>query len=182
MRTEILLSGSGGQGLIMAGFLLAEAAVLFEGTNATHNQSYGPEARGGNCKSEVIISDGDINYANLMEPDVLLAMTQSSFDMYCPTVKANGLIIVDTSFVEVTTKLKTGAKVFSFPITEMAIEAVGNKLMANVTALGILVGLTRVVDIKSLKQEVATKAPPGTEEKNQMALICGFNSIGTVMA
>ena len=81
-RTEILLSGSGGQGLILAGIILAEAAVVHDGVNAIHNQSYGPEARGGACKSEVIISDEEIHFPEVGSPDILLAMTQLAADKY----------------------------------------------------------------------------------------------------
>jgi 2-oxoglutarate ferredoxin oxidoreductase subunit gamma len=175
MRTEILLGGSGGQGLILAGYFLAEAAVLYEGKNATHNQSYGLEARGGRCKSEVIISDSEINYAQLTKPDVLLAMTQDSFDLYAPLVKNEGLIIIDSTLVDNTENIDAKAKIESFPITEMAFRKTATKITANVTALGILTRLTKVISIENIEREVAAKAPLGTAERNLMALRCGYD-------
>ena len=100
MRNEVILSGFGGQGLILAGVLLAEAAVVHEGINATQDQVYGIAARGGECCSEVIVSnEGDINYAKVTTPDIVLAMSQAAFNIYAPRVKEGGIIIIDTVFV-----------------------------------------------------------------------------------
>ena len=97
MRNEVILSGFGGQGLILAGILLAEAAVVHEGINATQDQVYGIAARGGECCSEVIVSDdSDINYAKVNVPDIVLSMSQAAFNKYAPRIKDGGIVFVDT--------------------------------------------------------------------------------------
>ena len=98
-RSELRLSGSGGQGLILAGKILAEAAAIYDGKNATQSQSYGPEARGGSSRSEVIISDAEIDYPKAINIDLLLAFTQEACDKYCKDVKENGILLVDSGYV-----------------------------------------------------------------------------------
>src|SRR5512139_2762594 len=98
-RYEIRLSGSGGQGLILAGVILAEAAGIHDGKYVCQTQSYGPEARGGASKAEVIISDEEIDYPKAMKPDLLLAMNQRSCDTYLFDLKPNGVLVVDSTFV-----------------------------------------------------------------------------------
>jgi len=99
-RYEIRLSGAGGQGLILAGKILAEAAAIYENKNATQSQSYGPEARGGASRSEVIISDGDIDFPKASALDLLLCLTQEACDKYVGDLKTDGLLIVDSRFVK----------------------------------------------------------------------------------
>ncbi len=170
MRKEILLSGYGGQGLIMAGILLGEAAVVYEDRNAVHNQSYGVQARGGECKSEVIISDEEIYFAEIDSPDILLAMSQSALNMYGPTVKENGVVIVDAGFVEDVSAVTSTANIYKLPITDISIEKTGKTILANVVALGALSSLTGIVSNESLEKEIAGRAPAGTENLNLKAL------------
>lgn len=179
MRKEILLCGYGGQGLILAGILLGEAVAVYEGLNATHNQSYGVQARGGACKSEVIISDEEIFFAEIDTPDILLAMSQSALDSYGPTVKDNALVIVDSGFVEDTSVLKNTANIYKYPITDISIEKTGKAILANVVALGLLSSLTGVVGKESLEQEINQRAPGGTAELNLKALYGGLEAAGS---
>lgn len=178
MRKEILLSGYGGQGLVLAGIILAEAAVLYEGKNATHNQSYGPEARGGASRSEVIISDEDINYPEIDNPDILLAMTQDAIDKYGFRVKEDGIIIVDTQYVKsIPSEVKAG-KVYEFPITRISIEETGKPLSANIVALGLIVEATGVIGRESLEKAVLNRVPQATREANLKALRAAFKAFG----
>jgi len=172
-RKEILLSGSGGQGLILAGIILAEAAAVYDGANATHNQSYGPEARGGASKSEVIISDEEIDYPEIAHPDILLAMTQLAADKYAGQLKEGGTLIVDPLFVK-TIPENRAAKVVPIPLTEIAREEVGREMVANVVAVGAITALTGLVSREAAEKAVLSRVPKGTEEINRKALLAGF--------
>ncbi|HOP80709.1 MAG TPA: 2-oxoacid:acceptor oxidoreductase family protein, partial [Armatimonadota bacterium] len=118
-RYEIRLSGSGGQGLILAGIILAEAAAIYEGKEAVQTQSYGPESRGGASKSEVVISGSEIDYPKVTSPDLLLAMTQESCTKYLGDLKEGGIAILDSFFVE---KWPDNANVIALPLTTIAKE------------------------------------------------------------
>ncbi|MBO8169278.1 MAG: 2-oxoacid:acceptor oxidoreductase family protein [Thermoanaerobacteraceae bacterium] len=168
---EIRLSGSGGQGLILAGIILAEAAI-HDGLNTVQTQSYGPEARGGASKAEVIISNGDIDYPKVTRPQVMLAMTQEACDKYVGSLSDDGILIVDSTYV--TEIPSTRAKVYALPITRLAIEKVGKTLVANIVALGAVVGLTNIVSREALTDAVLARVPKGTEELNKKALAVGF--------
>ena len=126
-RYEMRLSGSGGQGLILAGKIMAEAAVIYDGRNAVQTQSYGPEARGGASKAEVVISDGDIDYPKALNLDLLLALTQVSCAKYSKDLKEGGILIVDSGLVS---ELPPGNfRVYRAPITEIAVKKIGKAVM-----------------------------------------------------
>jgi 2-oxoglutarate ferredoxin oxidoreductase subunit gamma len=169
---EISLSGTGGQGLILAGIILAEAAIL-DGKQAIQTQSYGPEARGGASKSEVIISDGDIDYPKVLNADILLAMSQEACNKYIGMLKKSGKLIVDTTLVKDIPVVEV--EVLQLPITHVAREQLGNAMFANIIALGALVGATDIVSYSSLSAAVLARVPKGTEERNQKALEIGLS-------
>ncbi|MEI6385075.1 MAG: 2-oxoacid:acceptor oxidoreductase family protein [Spirochaetota bacterium] len=169
MRVEFRLSGSGGQGLLLAGIVLAEAAIR-EGKNAVQTQSYGPEARGGSSKAEVVISESDIDYPKATDPDFLLALTQEAYKTYGPLM-GKGLIIIDSS---VETDPEIGARTVCLPILETAATKVGKKVVANIVALGVLGGLSGVASAATLAEAVRERVPKGTEELNVKALEAGL--------
>jgi 2-oxoglutarate ferredoxin oxidoreductase subunit gamma len=169
-KIEIRLSGSGGQGLILAGVILAEAAAIHEGKNAVQTQSYGPEARGGSSKSEVIISSEDILYPKTTRLDYLLALNQESCDKYARDLKETGLLMVDADAVEHIPPVRT----ICLPLVRTAREKVGKLMTTNIVSLGALVGLSKVVSPKSLEKAVLSRVPKGTEELNLKALRLGF--------
>ena len=175
-RTEIRLSGSGGQGMVLAAIILAEAAAIYDGKNATQSQSYGPEARGGSSKSDVVISNGDILYPKATDVDVLLAMTQESFDKYYSDLRPDGLLIIDQEGVQDLPTSK--GKVVGLPIVRLAKETVGKKVVANIIALGALVELTGVVSEEAIRKAVLARVPKGTEELNTRALEVGMKAAG----
>lgn len=175
-RFEIRLAGEGGQGMILAGLILAEAAAVYAGKNAVQSQSYGPEARGGASKSEVIISDGEIDYPEVMEADVLVAMGQEACDKYFYDLKKDGLLIVDSDHVG---RVPT-SKAIRVPITRLATETTGKPITANVVALGLLVGLTGIVPQAAIEKAVLARAPKGTEEMNRLALLAGLNEAAKI--
>jgi 2-oxoglutarate ferredoxin oxidoreductase subunit gamma len=168
-RHEIRLAGSGGQGIIMAAIVLAEAAGVHEGKQVSQTQSYGPEARGGTCKAEVVISDTPIDYPKVSRPDFLLALNQASVNTYFSDLKPTGLLIVDSTFVS---KVPTG-KTVSIPFTKIAREELGTDLVANMVALGALCFLSRDVSQESLEEAMLSRVPPGMEEINLKALRAG---------
>ena len=173
MRVEFRLSGSGGQGLLLAGIVLAEAAIL-DDKNAVQTQSYGPEARGGASKAEVVISDEDIDYPKAIDPDYLLALTAESYRTYGPAMGAaggRGLIILDSS---VPLSADIAARTVSVPILETARDKLGKKVVANIVALGLLGGLSKAASRMSLEAAVKSRVPKGTEELNLAALGAGF--------
>ncbi len=167
-RLEIRLAGSGGQGLILAGVILAEAAGLHGGKNVAQTQSYGPEARGGSSKSEVVISDAEIDYPKAVKPDVLLCMNQQACDTYIFDLKPGGALIVDGSLVH---HLPT-TRAVALPFTQIARE-LGQEMMANIVALGALAVLTKVVSLKNLGIAVRARVPQGTAKLNKKALEAG---------
>jgi 2-oxoglutarate ferredoxin oxidoreductase subunit gamma len=169
-RTEIRLAGEGGQGMILAGIILAEAAAIYDGKNVVQTQSYGPEARGGASKSEVIIAEGEIDFPEVISADVLVIMSQEACDKYAGTLKKGGLLVVDQDKVG---RVPT-TRAVKAPITKLAVEATGKAITANVVALGLLVGLTEVVSRDSIAKAVTARAPKGTEELNLTALAAGF--------
>ncbi len=169
-RMEIRLAGEGGQGMILAGIILAEAAAIYDNKNATQTQSYGPEARGGASKAEVVISQGEIDHPEVIVADVLVAMSQEACDKYAGNLKKDGLLIVDQERVG----RVPSSRAIKVPITRLAQESSGKSITANVVALGVLVGLTDVVSRQAITQAVATRAPKGTEEMNKSALSAGF--------
>ena len=171
-RTEVSLCGSGGQGLVLAGVIAADASIR-QGKNAVHSQSYGPEARGGASRSEVIVSDQKIHYPEVKAPDILLAMTQESFDKYAGLVKTGGFILVDSTFVQNVNQVN--AQVYKFPISEFAREEIGNLLTANVVALGMLARLTGFISIDPLEKAVLARIPAGVRDLNIDALQRGYH-------
>ncbi|HUW40364.1 MAG TPA: 2-oxoacid:acceptor oxidoreductase family protein [Rectinemataceae bacterium] len=176
MRVEFRLSGSGGQGLLLAGIVLAEAAIL-EDKNAVQTQSYGPEARGGSSKAEVVISDEDIDYPKATDPDYLLALTAEAYRTYGAGI-GKGLIILDSS-VALDPGIK--ARTVSLPILKTAAEELGKKVVANIVALGVLGGISGAASPQNLEAAVKNRVPKGTEELNLKALRAGLDLAKTAM-
>jgi 2-oxoglutarate ferredoxin oxidoreductase subunit gamma len=169
-RYEIRLSGSGGQGLILMGIILAEAIGIYDGKFVAQTQSYGPEARGGSSKSEIVISDEEIDYPKAMQLDLLLAMNQKSCDDFFPDLKPEGLFIVDSTFV---TQVPT-LRAFQIPFTRMAREKFEREMVANIIALGALTQLSPILSSKAVESAVLARVPKGTEKLNRDALKAGI--------
>jgi 2-oxoglutarate ferredoxin oxidoreductase subunit gamma len=170
MKQTFRFSGTGGQGLITAGIILAEAALL-DGKMAIQSQSYGPEARGGSSKAEVIISDEAIHFGRVMHPETLLVMSQEAADKYSADCTLDSLIITDSLFVE---NVPVSAHRVDLPITRTAVSTCGKALFANIVALGAVAALTNCVSIESLTKAVLDRVPKGTEDANKKALAAGF--------
>jgi 2-oxoglutarate ferredoxin oxidoreductase subunit gamma len=174
-RYEIRLSGSGGQGLILAGIILAEAACIHDGREAVQTQSYGPESRGGASKSEVVISGEEIDYPKVTSPDLLLAMTGEACQKYIGDLKEDGIALVDSDLVgDCATSRGT---VYSLPLTALAREATGRTIAANIVAVGAITALSHVVSESAIERAVLARVPKGTEEMNIRALHAGFQAV-----
>lgn len=165
------LTGSGGQGLILAGIILAEAALL-EGKNSIQSQSYGPEARGGASKAEVIIKDSEIDFPKVEVPDLLLSLTQVAYDKYHHQISPNGLLIIDETVDE--SEIPKGVKFIKAPIIGTATEKIGKSIVANIVAIGLIVGLTNLLSREKVETAVLGRVPKGTEELNKKALQAGY--------
>jgi 2-oxoglutarate ferredoxin oxidoreductase subunit gamma len=164
MRKEIRICGFGGQGIILAGVILGEAATR-AGRQAVQTQSYGPESRGGAARSEVVISDGPIDYPRVTRADVIVALSQPGFDRYATELAEGGTVIVDGDIVEA-----EGAD--SQPFTRTA-EEVGHKIVTNIVMLGYLGAATGLIPDEVLEQTVLESVPKGTEDLNRRALEAG---------
>ena len=173
---EARLTGSGGQGLILAAIILAEAASR-AGNFVAQTQAYGPEARGGASKAEVIISSEPIDYPKVTAPDVVLTMSEEAYRKYGVNCKDDCVLLVDSTNIE-----NTGAnpKAIFLPLTQAAKEQLGTPIVANIVALGALNALTSIVKPDDLKDVVLERAPRGTEELNAKALQLGYSLAQTV--
>lgn len=168
-RVEIRLAGSGGQGLILAGLVLAEAAGVYDGREVAMVQSYGPEARGGTSKAEVIISDSPIDYPLCTNVDLLLALNQEACDAYCWDLKPGAWVLVDKDLVP----LPPSSRSISLGFTSVARDKLKKIMVANVLALGAIAELTGVVTRRSLERALLARVPSGSEELNKKALSLG---------
>lgn len=169
MRREFRLCGSGGQGLILASIILAEASALY-GCHVVQTQSYGPEARGGASKAEVIAAAEPIDHPKVTQPDVILIMSVKAYQKYGGDVKPGSLLLLDSTFIN------DGCRVDAvhLPITRQARQKLGSAIAANIVALGALNTLSRAVPQMIMEQAVLKRAPRGTEALNREALRLGI--------
>ncbi len=175
-RYEIRFSGSGGQGLITAAVVFAEAVGVYDGRYVCQTQSYGPEARGGKSKAEVVISDHAIDYPKALELDLLLAMNQAACDAYFYDLKKNGILVVDSTLVE---QYPT-SRIIAIPFTGIARDEIGRVLVANMVALGAIGLLSGQVNLDNLEKALLARVPKGTEEMNRKALRRGIEEAGKI--
>ncbi|HSW35778.1 MAG TPA: 2-oxoacid:acceptor oxidoreductase family protein [Candidatus Limnocylindrales bacterium] len=170
-RQEILLTGAGGQGLILASIILAEAAVN-DNKNVVQTQSYGPEARGGASMAGVIIDVGTIEYPKVTKPTILLSMNQASFNKYSPRIERGCLVIADSTYIRVHCAVEY--EVLFFPITRAAREVLGWEVVANMVALGVVNAAARLLDREIFRECIFKHAPMGSGELNQRAFDLGY--------
>jgi 2-oxoglutarate ferredoxin oxidoreductase subunit gamma len=171
-RYELRFSGSGGQGMILAGIIMAEAASIYGDKNAVQSQSYGPESRGGASKAEVIISGQPIDYPKATAIDCMLAMTQEACTKYHKDVKDGGILLIDAD--EVKDPPQGRFKLLKFPITATAREELGKTIVANIISLGMITELTGIVTREAIEKAVLSRVPPAFLDLNRKALQIGF--------
>jgi 2-oxoglutarate ferredoxin oxidoreductase subunit gamma len=178
VRVEVRFAGFGGQGIIKSGIIVAAAASIHADKNAVQTQSYGPESRGGACKSEVVISEEEIDFPKVVEPDVLVVMSQHAYNDYAEDVKSGGTVILDPGMIPREKNLKN-LMVYRVPATKIA-EQLGRKIVANIVMLGAFTAITELLDEKALKESIKENIPKGTEELNLAAFEKGFEYGKTV--
>ncbi len=171
-RYELRFSGSGGQGMILAGIIMAEAAAIYDGKQAVQSQSYGPESRGGASRSEVIISNEEIDYPKATSIDAMLALTQEACNKYSKDIKDGGILLIDSD--EVKSVPAGNYKVYSFPIIATATNVLGKGIVANIISLGIMTELTKVISSDAMEKAVLARVPAAFTELNKKAIQLGF--------
>jgi 2-oxoglutarate ferredoxin oxidoreductase subunit gamma len=171
-RTRIVFSGSGGQGVITAAIILAEAAVIFEGINATQSQSYGAAARGGATRSDVIISEEEIYFPVVTQPNILVCLTQEAYTSFAPEIRPGGTLLTDPRFVETTKKVD--ARQIELPMYESVMEKIGKPIVFNICVLGALIGIADLVKPESVMKAIANRVPKDFIEMNKNALNIGL--------
>lgn len=174
MQTEVRLAGTGGQGVILASVILAEAAGVHEGRQVVQTQSYGPEARGGASKADVIIADEPILFPKARKLDVLVCLSQQAADKYLADLKVRGMAVIDSFYVRECPR--EGA--VCLPLAETARKELGRELFTNIVMLGALARLTRIVRLESLEKAVEARVPAHSLELNRKALHVGWDLAG----
>lgn len=178
MRKDIRIAGFGGQGIILAGIVIGKAAALHDGLYAVQTQSYGPEARGGASKTEVVVSEEEVDYPKVEHPDIFIAMSQLALTSYLGDLKDGGMLIVDPDMI-------SGEEVMQFvqehninlykaPATKTAAEDIGLKIVSNIVMVGAITRITKVVSENAVRAAIAESVPPGTEKKNLEAFEAGL--------
>jgi 2-oxoglutarate ferredoxin oxidoreductase subunit gamma len=175
-RTRLVFSGSGGQGVITAAIILAKTAVLFDNKNAIQSQTYGAAARGGATRSDVIIDDEEILFPKVIHPNILISLTQESYNKYSSIIRPGGLLIVDSGYVK--TARKVDARHVSLPIYDTVMREINNPVVFNICVLGTLIGMTKVVKSESILKVLKTSIPHDFIEMNERALNIGLEMGG----
>jgi len=171
-RCRMVFSGSGGQGVITAAIILAEAAVLHEDLTAVQTQAYGAAARGGATRSDVIISDSQINFPKVIQPNVLVCLTQEAYNKFYDIIRPGGLLIMDTRYVQ--PQLKVDAVQRQLPMYQTVMDRIGKPIVFNICMLGAVVGLTQLVRPESIMKVLEQRIPSGFIEMNRQALELGL--------
>ena len=171
-RCRMVFSGSGGQGVITATIILAEAAVIYENLNAVQSQSYGPEARGGATRSDVIISESNIDYPKVIQPNVLVCLTQEAYNKFYQIIRPGGLLLTDTRYVE--TYKKVDAQQKELPMFQSVMDKIGKPIVFNICMLGAVLALTDLLSPESIMKVLENRIPADFLEINREALDLGL--------
>ncbi len=170
--TEIRLSGFGGQGVILSAIVIGKAGCIFENGYSTMTQAFGPEARGGACSAQVILSNEPILYPYVTRPDILVTMSQEAYSLFAPQLKEDGILIIEQDLVRID-KLPPGVRVYSLPATRLA-EDLGKRMVMNIVMVGFFAAVTNVLQPDAIRQAVADSVPPAFRELNLKAFDKGF--------
>jgi 2-oxoglutarate ferredoxin oxidoreductase subunit gamma len=170
--TEIRIAGFGGQGVILSATVIGKAASIFAGGFATMTQSFGPEARGGACSAQVILSDRPILYPYVTQPDILIVMSQEAYTMFAPALRSGGTLIVEQDLVRVG-ESPEGTRVFSVPATRLA-EQLGKRMVLNAVMVGFVAAVTNLLPAEALRKAIAASVPEAFGELNLQAFEQGW--------
>ena len=175
-RYEIRLSGAGGQGMILAGIILAEAGVMVDNLNVSQSQSYGPESRGGASRAEVVFDEDQIDFPKVIRPDLLVCLTQESFDQYGADLKSYGVIIADSGIDISGIKPEFKDNLYQLNILDLAASKIGKDISANMIVLGIIARIIQTkIPVEFIKKTIIEKVPPKTVDLNIEAFELGFD-------
>jgi len=178
--TEVRIAGFGGQGVILSAIVLGKAASIYQGAFATMTQSFGPEARGGACSAQLVLSDSPVLYPYVTKPDILVVMSQEAYTKFAPELKDGGILIVEQDLVRVD-DLKGDIKVFSVPATRLA-EELGKRMVLNSVMIGFFTAVTQLVEPEAVRKAVADSVPPAFKELNLKAFEKGFEYGNSTLA
>src|SRR5271165_1223439 len=170
--TEIRISGFGGQGVILSAIVIGKAGCIYENGYSTMTQAFGPEARGGACSAQVILSNEPILYPYVTRPDILVTMSQEAYALFTPQLKDNGILIIEQDLVRVE-KLPAGVRVYGVPATRLA-EELGKRMVLNIVMVGFFAAVTNVLEPEAVRQAVASSVPEAFRELNLKAFDKGF--------
>ena len=174
-RYEIRIGGFGGQGVVTMAVVLGETLSLFDKKFVVQTQSYGPEARGGASKSEIVFGDEEIDYPKVQAPDVFIALSRAAYLEYIHGLKDDGILIIDEDLVEIEGDLPSSVKIYKVPATRIANDEIGNRQATNVVMLGAFCAITNMVSVKGLKHQIEERWPR-FKDSNFKALELGFEA------
>jgi 2-oxoglutarate ferredoxin oxidoreductase subunit gamma len=175
-RSDVKLGGFGGQGIVLSGYILGKAASIFDNKEAVLTQSYGPEARGGACSADVVISDKNVDYPYLKDINILVVMSQEAYTSYTKHLGKGKMLLIDEDLVELDKKKCKEKKweLYKIPATRFA-EELGKKIVANIVMLGFFTAITEVVSYEAMKNAILSSVPKGTESLNEGAFNKGYD-------
>ena len=171
----MIFSGSGGQGVITAAIILAEAAVLYDNLVAVQSQSYGPEARGGATRSDVIIADSPIYFPKVIQPNVLVCLTQQAYAKFNSVIRPGGLLVTDSRFVQ--SEKKVDARQVELPMYQTVMDKIGRAIVFNICMLGAVIGLTKIVQPESIMKVLEKQISKNLLDMNREALHLGLTLV-----
>lgn len=174
-RYEVRIGGFGGQGVVTMAVVAGETASLYDKKFVVQTQSYGPEARGGASKSEIVISDEEIDFPKVQTPDVFVVLSRAAYLAYIDGLKDDGILIIDEDLVNIESDIPDTVKVYKIPATRIADKEVGSKQATNVVMLGAFAVITKVLSIKGLKARIEEKWPRFLKS-NMLALELGMKA------
>ena len=177
--TEIRLAGFGGQGVILSAIILGRAASIYQGAFATMTQNFGPEARGGACSAQLVLSESPVLYPYVTRPDFLVVMSQEAYARFVPELKEGGTLIVEQDLVRVS-DLNQEIQVYSVPATRIA-EELGKRMVLNSVMVGFFTAVTHLLDPDAVRKAVADSVPPSFRELNLQAFERGLEQGTTVL-
>lgn len=172
-NTEIRIAGFGGQGIILSGYIIGKAAAIFDNKFSTLIQSFGPEARGSSCSAQLLISDNQILYPYLVQPEISIILSTDAFERFGGELKSGGIMLVEKDLVQPKNVTK-GVKVYAVPATRLA-EEMGRKIVMNIITVGFFSATTGITSYEATRKAVESSVPPGTEEINLRAFDMGYN-------
>lgn len=171
--TEIRIAGFGGQGVILSAIVIGKAGCIYQNGYSAMTQSFGPEARGGACSAQVILSDSPVLYPYVTRPDILVVMSQEAYTLFSPQIKEDGILIIEEDLVRID-HLPAGVRVYSIPATRIA-EELGKKMVLNIVMVGFFGAVTGVLDPDALRKAVAASVPEAYRDLNLKAFNRGFD-------